>query len=236
MTKVLIEKGADVEAYDLFPDNFEINGINCQIADLTKALPIPDSYADYVLCQEGIEHIPDQLHMLREFNRILKQDGKLIITTPNISHLRARISHLLLESDLYNRFPASEIDAIWLNAKSDEDYYFGHIFLIGIQKLRTLATIAGFEINKVLPVKASISSLAFSVFLPIIWFASIYTYFSSLRRYKKINITWKSDVFKQMLRFNFNPNILFGKHLFIEMIKQNEIQNIRNKFYIKLSS
>jgi glycosyltransferase involved in cell wall biosynthesis/SAM-dependent methyltransferase len=47
--------------------------------------PYPDEYFDVALCCELIEHLTeDPMHMLVELNRVLKWDGLLILTTPNI--------------------------------------------------------------------------------------------------------------------------------------------------------
>ncbi len=47
--------------------------------------PFDDESFDVVLCCELIEHLAeDPMHMLAEINRVLKWDGRVIITTPNI--------------------------------------------------------------------------------------------------------------------------------------------------------
>ncbi len=86
-------KGADVIALDLFPDFMKIDEQSAKYADLSETLPVESNSIDYILCQEGIEHIPNQLNVLKEFNRVLKKGGILLITTPNYSHIRARLSH-----------------------------------------------------------------------------------------------------------------------------------------------
>lgn len=45
-------------------------------------LPFPDAYFDLVACLDTIEHIPDELAVLREVERVLKPGGKVIITVP----------------------------------------------------------------------------------------------------------------------------------------------------------
>jgi len=97
------KKGGDVIALDLFPHFIEGANLSAEFADLSETLPVESNSIDYILCQEGIEHIPNQLHVLEEFNRVLKKDGILLITTPNYSHVRARLSHFILETDFWKR-------------------------------------------------------------------------------------------------------------------------------------
>ena len=52
--------------------------------------PFPDGAFRVVLCGELLEHLQhDPLHMLWECNRILEDDGQLILTTPNIAGCRS---------------------------------------------------------------------------------------------------------------------------------------------------
>ena len=64
-------KGATVKAYDLYPELIKLDSVGAAHADLLEPLPIESNSVDYVICQEGIEHIPDQLGVLQEYNRIL---------------------------------------------------------------------------------------------------------------------------------------------------------------------
>lgn len=61
MSNVLDKLGASVKPYDLFTEFFNVGGLHCQNADLSSKLPIQSNAADIVLCQEGLEHLPNQL-------------------------------------------------------------------------------------------------------------------------------------------------------------------------------
>jgi glycosyltransferase involved in cell wall biosynthesis/SAM-dependent methyltransferase len=52
--------------------------------------PYEDGYFSTVLCCELVEHLrEDPMHMMSEINRVLRPDGHLVLTTPNIASLRA---------------------------------------------------------------------------------------------------------------------------------------------------
>jgi len=52
--------------------------------------PYPDEYFATVLCCELLEHLSsDPMHMMAEIHRILRPGGHMVLTTPNITSLRA---------------------------------------------------------------------------------------------------------------------------------------------------
>lgn len=57
---------------------------------MVQTIPLKSNSFDYVICSEVIEYIPYLEKSLLEMNRILKQNGKLIITFPN-EKLRKKI-------------------------------------------------------------------------------------------------------------------------------------------------
>lgn len=51
-------------------------------------IPFKDQYFDCITALEAIEHLLNPLSFLKELYRILKPDGQLLITTPNIRYFR----------------------------------------------------------------------------------------------------------------------------------------------------
>ena len=51
------------------------------ICDITK-IPEPDSSFDAIMCVEVFEHIPDPISAIKEFSRLIKKDGFLVLTAP----------------------------------------------------------------------------------------------------------------------------------------------------------
>ncbi len=164
-SRVLRDAGAEVLPLDLFPEALRVEGLEARYADLGGRLPVADGWADLVVFQEGIEHVPDQLHALEEINRILAPGGRLLLTTPNLSNLRSRLSWFLMESDMWRRMPPTEVDSVWFAEGGSERLYFGHLFLLGVHRLQALLRIAGFESVERLRTKVSPTSAALTVLL-----------------------------------------------------------------------
>lgn len=51
--------------------------------------PIPDSSYDLIICQHVIEHLPNTIQTMEEFNRIVRPGGKVFIETPHYSWFEA---------------------------------------------------------------------------------------------------------------------------------------------------
>ncbi len=231
--ELLKQAGANVSAYDLFPEFFQCQDMSCQQADLSQTLPIDGETADYVLCQEGIEHIPDQLFLLKEFNRILKPGGRLLLTTPNYSNLLSRTSYLLGESETFKQMAPNELDSIWHNSTQQEQLsiYYGHIFLIGFQKLRLLSKIAGFRIKTIIPTRCCRTALAlFPLQYPFIVLSQLNSYIRMRRRHKQTPDNIK-HVYRELLRYAIDPKILLCKHLFIEFEKTSQPEEALHPYF-----
>ena len=228
-SKILKENGANVFPLDLFPEYFEIDGLKCERANIREGLPIDDRFADFFICQEGIEHFSDQFSALKEFNRTLKKGGTLLITTPNYSNLKARMSYMLMESEKFNSImPPNELDSIWM-AKADisKEVYFGHIFLIGIQKLRVLAKLTGFKIKKVHFTRSkSTSVFLFPFWYPFIYFSNYITYKKNLKKNDLYDEPTKKEVYREIFKLSVNRKILIGGDLMVEFTKEKESEDV----------
>lgn len=82
-------------------------GLKIKIADLGKTFPYLKNTFDTITAGEIIEHIYDTDLFLKEIKRILKPNGYLILSTPNIATLGRRIMLLfginpLIETSLEN--------------------------------------------------------------------------------------------------------------------------------------
>lgn len=56
-----------------------------------EAMPFPDASFDVVLCQMGLEFVPDKYTALREMRRVLMRGGRLILNVPGPTPLLFKI-------------------------------------------------------------------------------------------------------------------------------------------------
>ncbi len=95
LTWELRKLGYRVTAADLVPECFEAGEPPAVHADMNHPLPFPDESFDLILSAEGVEHLENPWLAFREFSRILKTSGTLVITTPNYSNIERRVAYLL---------------------------------------------------------------------------------------------------------------------------------------------
>ena len=115
MSALCQHAGWSVIAVDRFPrepfpprggtpslDLFAALDINTVEMDITAGpLPFPDSVFEAVLFNETLEHlVGSPLNAVREFTRVLKPGGRLVLTTPNATSLRNRAA-LVMGRNIY---------------------------------------------------------------------------------------------------------------------------------------
>jgi len=83
------------EGYGIEPDQnirpiVEALGLKVHIG-LFDEVPYPDKFFDYITMSQVLEHIHHPIKLLSSFQRILKDDGEIILGVPNVdSHLRSK--------------------------------------------------------------------------------------------------------------------------------------------------
>ena len=122
------QKGWNTKGVELCRESAEYGiknyGLDISIGTLFDA-SFPDNYFDVVHLSHLIEHVPDPKALLIEIHRILKKDGHIILTTPNVDGWHARI-----------------VKNKWRSAIPE------HVFLFSKKSMKTLLDITGFRILK----------------------------------------------------------------------------------------
>ncbi|MGE4619051.1 MAG: class I SAM-dependent methyltransferase [Planctomycetota bacterium] len=223
-------KGAKIIALDLFPHFMKLPDVEAKYADLMEPLPLEDGSVDYIICQEGIEHVPNQLGVLEEFNRVLRKGGQLLMTTPNYSHMRARLSHFMFESDYWKRMPPTEIDSIWFADQDSDKFYFGHLFLRGAQHYESLLTIAGFKAAQRVRTDIGNASLFLTVLMyPLLLLYTMLSWRFYRRKNPQVDAATRDEILSNRVLLNLSFKTLACKHLFWVMRKDHELVEVAKR-------
>jgi len=201
--------GAEVELFDLFPEQNTYCPVPCKYIDLQKPFSVAGSY-DIAILGETIEHLPNQFFFFQEVSRIIKPGGRLILTTPNSSSLRSRFSQFLMESEHYSTPAPNETNA-YTKWPGTNDGYFSKLFISGLLRLRTLAALNGLTLKKVYRSKASSTSYLLLIFYPALYYFSR----KNLKRQIK-NDPSNTAIYKEIFSLNTSMAVLTSKHLIVE--------------------
>lgn len=228
-----IPAGAGNEAARLAKVGFEVVGVDLFAppragasaaagwvrADCNAPFPFRTAAFDAVLSREGIEHLENQAGFVRECARVLRPGGRLVLTTPNIMHLGARLSALLTGQRTMRRGLANEVET--LRGRAASRFYHGHIFLIDYFRLRYLMRLAGFGALEVYTDRFSASSLALGWMVPVMYGASrlsVSAFRRKARQHRRA--VAPPGVTTEILRHVFSPALLFGKRMILSAVRE----------------
>lgn len=184
--------GFEVFCCDLYPTLFKLEGFEIKLGDLDKILPYADESFDYIACVEGLEHIENPANAIREFARLLKKDGLLIVSVPNIMNIEERLKWLF--SGYTSHFKPLSLEAISDIKHEIGDEYAGmeevalHVNPIGYSEVRYLLEKSGFQLEKIFLDKPKKNSWAF---LPIAALIKLIARFNSE---KKRRVHWADEL------------------------------------------
>ena len=86
--------------------------IKFTFCDLSNAAPFKNASFDYVLFLEILEHIRNPYFAIREISRVLKPEGLLFLSTPNILNITSRLRFLFEGSFDFFREPILDYSKI----------------------------------------------------------------------------------------------------------------------------
>jgi methionine biosynthesis protein MetW len=117
------------------------NGLNVDLTDIdTQDFPFETGSFDGLFCGEVLEHVFDTDHLLSECFRVLKSEGDLVVTTPNLASWFNRLFLLFGYQPLFTEVSLSHGVGhpfpFWLGA--------GHLRIFTLRALQELLAIHGF--------------------------------------------------------------------------------------------
>lgn len=83
------------------------------VADVSKNLPFESERFDYIFAMEIMEHVESPTIMLNEINRVLKKNGTLILSVPNVYCWNEIIGNLLKLPDTEGHISAFTYQIMW---------------------------------------------------------------------------------------------------------------------------
>jgi SAM-dependent methyltransferase len=198
MVEALRRRRFDAWGADVEPEAQSILGDRLRIADLNHTLPWPDACFDVVFSIEGIEHLESRFNFLREAHRVLKPQGLLVITTPNIVSLRSRVR--FLGSSFFHKDPRP------LNESARHPLH--HIGLLTFSDLRYAVHTSGFRIEETAATHVKAISYPYGILTPWMW---LYTRIA----FRKEKDAAQRARNRKILRTLYSHPLLFGENLMI---------------------
>ena len=182
---ILKKFGFEVFCCDLYPELFNLEGFDFKRGNLDEKLPYENDFFDKIVCIEGLEHIENPANAIREFARILKKDGSLIVSVPNIMNIEERLKWLFY--GYTSHFKPLSAESLTAIRESIKDGYAGmdevalHVNPIGYSEIRFLLEKSGFKIEKTYLDKPKKNSV---LYFPLVVLIRLASRFSSAQKRK----------------------------------------------------
>jgi SAM-dependent methyltransferase len=91
-----------ITALDIDPAQYKISEVACRYCDLNGRIPYDDETFDVCFSIEVIEHLHNPQNIINEIHRVLKPNGMLFLSTPNVHSIAQKLRFLF--SDEFHWF------------------------------------------------------------------------------------------------------------------------------------
>jgi len=198
LAATLRQAGYDAHGVDINATGAGLLGSAYHDVDLNGRLPFADALFDVALSLEGIEHLENRFAYLRELRRVLKPQGTLILTTPNIVGLRSRVR--FFGSGFYHRDSRPLVEA----GRNP----FHHIGLGTFADLRYALHTSGFRLTGVSHTHIKPISVLYAWLVPWMW---VYTSIA----FRKEKNAGQRRANREVRSALFSKSVLFGENLLL---------------------
>lgn len=149
LVEKLIAAGFDVRACDLYDELFRLDDVEIKKGDLSGTLPYGGQSFEYITSLDGLEHIDSPPQAFREYRRLLKPGGHLIISVPNIMNIEERLKWLLFGYTSHFKPLSNRFRTQIARDTAGKHEIAVHANPIGYNELRYYLELNGFEIQGV---------------------------------------------------------------------------------------
>jgi methionine biosynthesis protein MetW len=139
ISRMILEQNNEVWGVEIDQQAAELarkRGIRVKVADVEEGLPFESGAFDFVNAGEVVEQLYDTKLFFEECHRVLRPEGILIFTAPNLNSLGNRLKVVA------GGYPS-------MVGAYPEDHYGEHIRVFNLRKIRELCTETGFAIEDV---------------------------------------------------------------------------------------
>lgn len=203
----LKEIGFDVSCCDLYPQIFKLDGIEIKAGNLDTRLPYENDSFSNIVCVEGLEHVENPANAIREFCRILRSGGTLVVSVPNIMNIEERLRWLFSGYTSHFKPLSAEKLAATREAYPGMEEIGLHVNPIGYSEVRYLLEKNGFSLEQTYLDKQKRNSWPF---LPLVGLIRIFSRFSPQKKRKE---RWADELGSREVLLGGNTLIFRGRKI-----------------------
>ena len=173
--------------------------VDFRAGDMNDRLPFPNDSFDAVVSIDGVEHLQQPCHFIRECNRILRPGGVLIVTAPNISSVRSRWRWFVTGFHDTSGYPPDEQDGA-----SPEQ-----IRMLSFPELRYMLHTSGFQIQRISTNRSSAINWLYGTLVPLQFSFTLLSFWRAAKTEEHRRQI--GEILRQMM----SVPILFGESMII---------------------
>lgn len=206
-TRILKDRGYNIVATEYsIPPYMSENILRVGGADLNEFLPFKGDTFDAINLTEVIEHIENQPQLIREFGRIIKEGGVIMISTPNILNIFSRLRFL------FTGFLKGRLKPVHYSKKPDNA---PNIYLIHFYELYYLLFHYGFEVENITGTRVKFASVFFAIlFFPLILLLSLLSIIYAEKDPIQRHMNWR------IMGYLLSPSLLLADNFIIKARKK----------------
>ncbi|OGP94744.1 MAG: hypothetical protein A2157_05615 [Deltaproteobacteria bacterium RBG_16_47_11] len=191
--------GFDVSCCDIDVSYFSAPDLSLDVGDLNQSLPYSSTSFDLITCIEGVEHLENPFNAVREFYRLLKPGGKVILSLPNYLNIERRLRFLI--TGLFSKIPSPKK----LGRDRFEHLWMLHLTPLTFPILKLMMEHSGF---KILRIDKDKEKKRMKWLLPIVWVIRGYCFFWSKEKKEDYHL---KDTLSYPLIMGGNTLIMVGE-------------------------